>query len=180
MRRNLFICLLLAGITLAIYWPVRHYGIIDYDDPFYLTENAMIKSGLNGHSLWWALSGIVAANWHPVTSLSFVLDNQWFGVNPGAEHVVNVLFHAANAVLLFLVLQHITGFPWRSAVVAAVFAWHPLRVESVAWISERKDVLSVFFMMLTLWAYARYAQNKKTLNPQPSTTQWRWYFLRWA
>jgi tetratricopeptide (TPR) repeat protein len=116
----------------------------------------MVKSGLNWHSLAWALSSVVVANWHPVTSLSFVLDNQWFGANPGAEHVVNVLFHTASTVLLFLVLQRITGCPWRSAVVAALFAWHPLRVESVAWISERKDVLCGFFFMLTLWAYAQY------------------------
>jgi tetratricopeptide (TPR) repeat protein len=158
MRRNLLICLLLAGITLAIYWPARHYGIIYYDDPLFTTENAMVKSGLNWHSLWWAFSSVVVANWHPVTSLSFVLDNQWFGANPGAEHVVNVAFHTASAVLLFLVLQRITGCPWRSAVVAAIFAWHPLRVESVAWISERKDVLSVFFFLLTLLFYNRFAQ----------------------
>jgi len=159
MRRNLFICLLLAGITLAIYWPVRNYGIVYYDDPLFTTENAMVKSGLNWHSLWWALSSVVVANWHPVTSLSFVVTHTFGGANPGAEHVVNVVFHAANAVLLFLVLQRITGCIWRSTVVAAIFAWHPLRVESVAWISERKDVLSMFFFLLTLWAYARYAQR---------------------
>ena len=159
MRRNLFICLLLAGITLAIYWPARHYGIIGYDDPLFMTENPMVKSGLNRHSLWWALSGIVVANWHPVTSLSFVLDNQCFGLNPGAEHTVNILFHTASAMLLFLVLQRMTGAVWRNAAVAAVFAWHPLRVESVAWISERKDVLCGFFFMLTLWAWVRYAQR---------------------
>jgi hypothetical protein len=84
MRRNLFICLLLAGITLAIYWPVRHYGMVDYDDPLFLTENEEINSGLNWHSLWWALSGILVANWHPVTSLSFVLGHQFWGTNPGA------------------------------------------------------------------------------------------------
>ena len=156
MRRQLFICLLLAGVTLAIYWPVRHYGIIYYDDPLFVTENAEINSGLNWHSLWWALSGVLVANWHPVTSLSFVVTHTFWGANPGAEHLVNVVFHAANAVLLFLVLNKMSGAPWRSAMVAALFAWHPLRVESVAWISERKDVLSVFFMMLTLWAYAQY------------------------
>jgi len=159
MRLKIFICLLLAGVTLAIYWPVRHYGIVYFDDPLFTTDNAMVKSGLNWHSLAWALSSVVVANWHPVTSLSFVLDNQWFGANPGAEHVVNVLFHTASAVLLFLVLQRITGCIWRSTVVAAIFAWHPLRVESVAWISERKDVLSVFFMMLTLLFYTRFAQT---------------------
>ena len=159
MRRNLFICLLLAGITLAIYWPVRHYGMVYYDDPLFLTENAEITSGLNWHSLWWALSGILVANWHPVTSLSFVLGHQFWGINPGAEHLANVAFHAANAVLLFLVLNRMTQATWRSAMVAALFAWHPLRVESVAWISERKDVLCGFFFLLTLWAWVRYAQG---------------------
>jgi tetratricopeptide (TPR) repeat protein len=169
MRREPFICLLLAGVTLAIYWPVQHYGIIYYDDPLFMTENAMVKSGLNWHSLWWALSSVLVANWHPVTSLSFVVDNQLFGVNPGAEHVVNVIFHTASAVLLFLILQRITGCSWRSAVVAAIFAWHPLRAESVAWIAERKDVLSGFFMMLTLWAYVRYAQRQSKAEGRESS-----------
>ena len=166
----LFICLLLAGITLAIYWPVGNYEVVFYDDTFF-TDNPEVQSGLNGQSLVWAMTGVVAANWHPVTSLSFVLTHQIFGTNPGAEHLVNVVFHAANAGLLFLVLLRMTGLRrdgaassppagamWRCAVVAALFAWHPLRVESVAWISERKDVLCGFFMLLTLWAYARYAQ----------------------
>jgi cytochrome c-type biogenesis protein CcmH/NrfG len=166
MRRNLFIGLLLAGITLAIYWPARNYGIVNFDDPLIVTENAEIQSGLNWHSLWWALSGVLLANWHPVTSLSFVLDHHFFGTNPGVEHVVNVLFHAANAALLFLVLQRMTHFAWRSAMVAALFAWHPLRVESVAWISERKDVLSGFFFLLTLLMYAQYVEKSKVQSPR--------------
>jgi tetratricopeptide (TPR) repeat protein len=169
MRRQLFICLFLAGITLAIYWPVRNYGIVYYDDPLFVTENAEINSGLNWHSLWWALSGVLVANWHPVTSLSFVVTHTFWGANPGAEHLVNVLFHTASAVLLFLVLNRMTRAPWRSAVVAAIFAWHPLRVESVAWISERKDVLSVFFMMLTLWAWVRYAQGQSRVESRESS-----------
>ena len=168
MRRNLFICLLLAGITLAIYWPVRHYGMVYYDDPLFLTENEEINSGLNWHSLWWTLSGILVANWHPVTSLSFVLGRQFWGTNPGAEHLVNAVFHALNAVLLFLVLNRMTRATWRSAVAAALFAWHPLRVESVAWISERKDVLCGFFFLLTLWAYAQYAQGKPRVEGRES------------
>jgi tetratricopeptide (TPR) repeat protein len=143
-------------------------------------ENPEIRSGLTGHSLAWTMSGVVAANWHPVTNLSFVLGHQFWGNNTGAEHLVNALIHALNAVLLFLVLNQMTSAPgqmetrcrgswltgrsalpdWRSAVVAALFAWHPLRVESVAWIAERKDVLSVFFMMLMLLAYTRHAQKK--------------------
>jgi tetratricopeptide (TPR) repeat protein len=168
----LFICLFLAGITVAVYWPARHYGIIYYDDPLFTTENDMVKSGLNWQSVWWALSSVVVANWHPVTSLSFVLDHQFFGTNPGAEHLVNVLFHAANAALLFLVLNKMSGATWRSAAVAALFVWHPLRVESVAWISERKDVLCGFFFMLTLWAYARYAQKSKVQSPKSKVFYW--------
>ena len=193
MRRNIFICLLLAGITLAIYWPVRHYGIIYYDDPYFISETPEINAGLTGHSLAWAFTGVVLANWHPATNLTFLLTHQFWGANPGVEHLVNAVFHALNAVLLFLVLTQMmslrhddpqrpydspprtakktvnapitatapqAGATWRCAVVAAIFAWHPLRVESVAWISERKDVLCGFFFLLTLWAYARYAQKQ--------------------
>src|ERR1039458_8468837 len=138
MRRQLFIYLLLAGVTLAIYWPVRNYGIVYYDDPLFVTDSPEVRSGLNWHSFQWAMTSVVAANWHPVTSLSFVVNHQLFGINPGAEHLVNTGFHMANAVLLFLLLKRLTGGTWRSAMVAALFAWHPLRVESVAWISERK------------------------------------------
>ncbi len=170
MRRDLFIALLLAGITFALYWPVRNFDLIKIDDPSFLMVNPEIRSGLNGHSLVWALRGVVAANWHPVTNLSFVLGHQFWGYNPGAEHLVNAMFHALNAALLFLVLTQMMGLrsdkgmgattpqaqtPWRCAVAAALFAWHPLRVESVAWIAERKDVLSVFFFLLTLLCYTR-------------------------
>ena len=161
MLRQLFICLLLAGITLAIYWPTRNFDLYQCDDPLFLTDNPEIQSGLNGHSLVWAMRGVVAANWHPVTNLSFVLGHQLWGINPGAEHMVNVVIHALNAALLFLLLHRMTRLRWRSAVVAALFAWHPLRVESVVWIAERKDVLSVFFFFLTLLAYARYVEKDK-------------------
>jgi hypothetical protein len=106
-RRNLIICLLLAGITLAVYWPAGNYEAVYYDDTFF-TDNPEVQSGLNGQSFAWAMTGVVAANWHPVTSLSFVLTHQCFGTNAGAEHLVNVVFHAANAVLLFLVLVGLT------------------------------------------------------------------------
>ena len=178
MRLKIFICFLLVGITFALYWPVRNFDLILNDDPSFLTYSPEIRSGLNGHSLAWVMTGVVAANWHPVTNLTFILGHQFWGINPGAEHLVNAAFHALNAALLFLVLLRLTRCPWRCAVVAALFAWHPLRVESVAWIAERKDVLSVFFMMLTLWAYASYAQKKATLNPQPSTLNaQRFYWL---
>ena len=180
MRRPLFIALLLAGITLAVYWPAGTFEVVFYDDTFF-TDNPAVQSGLNGHSLRWALTSVVAANWHPVTSLSFVLTHQFFGNHPGAEHMVNVLIHAANAALLFLLLGRLTASQiilktparedarptgtatgtswWQCAVVAAIFAWHPLRVESVAWIAERKDLLCAFFFLLSLLAYARWAQG---------------------
>ena len=158
MRRNIIICLLLAGITLAIYWPVRNFDLICFDDPYFLTDSPEVRSGLNWHSFRWAMTSVVATNWHPVTSLSFVATHQLFGSNPGVEHLVNGVFHMANAVLLFLLLKRLTGGTWRSAMVAALFAWHPLRVESVAWISERKDMLNGFFFLLTLLFYTRFAQ----------------------
>ena len=159
MRRNFIIYLALAGITLAIYWPVRNYDLVYYDDFLFVTDNAEINSGLNWHSFTWAIFSVVAGNWHPVTNLSFVLDHQFWGTNSGGEHLVNVVFHALNAGLLFLVLSRMTNSFWRSAVVAALFAWHPLRVESAAWIAERKDVLCGFFFLLTLLAWVRYAQG---------------------
>jgi len=167
MRRDLILCLLLAGITLVLYWPVRTFDLIANDDPAFLLNQPEIRSGLNGHSLPWALTGVVAANWHPVTNLSFVLGHQLWGLNPGAEHLVNAVFHALNAALLFLVMVQLTRSSWRSAVVAALFAWHPLRVESVAWIAERKDVLSVFFFLLTLLCYASFAQKSEVRSQKP-------------
>ena len=161
MRRNLIICLLLAGITLAVYWPVVGYDYVRYDDPLFFLDVPEVQSGLNWHSFIWAWSSVVVANWHPVTSLSFVVTHQLFGTNAHAEHGVNVAFHMANAVLLFLVLMGLTGTVWRCAVVAAVFALHPLRVESVAWIAERKDVLCGFFFLLTLWAWTQAVTSGK-------------------
>ncbi|HSY74127.1 MAG TPA: tetratricopeptide repeat protein [Dongiaceae bacterium] len=163
MRRNIFICLSLAAVTLAVFWPLRHFGFVYYDDQLF-TDNPAVNSGLNWNSFGWAFSSVVVANWHPVTSLSFVLDHQFFGTNPGAEHLVNMIFHAANAALLFLVLQKISGATWRSAMVAAIFALHPLRVESVAWVSERKDVLCGFFFLASLLAYARFVEESKVEN----------------
>ncbi|MGD1087654.1 MAG: hypothetical protein ABR955_02880 [Verrucomicrobiota bacterium] len=173
MRRILFICLLLAGVTLAIYWPARNYDIVFLDDPLFVTDNPDVAAGLNWHSFVWAMTSVTAANWHPVTSFSFVLMHQFFGTNPGAEHLVNLFFHAANVVLLFLVLLQMTGATWRSAMVAAIFAWHPLRVESVAWISERKDVLFGFFTLLSLLCYARYAQQRSKAKFEPQVSAGR-------
>ncbi len=164
MRLKIFIGLLLTGVTLAVYWPARHFEMIDLDDAQFMDIDP--AAGLNGHGIHWAMTAVVMANWHPVTTFSFLLAHRFFGVNPGAEHGINIIFHAANAALLFLVLQRMTGATWRSGVVAAIFAWHPLRVESVAWIAERKDVLFMFFMLLALLCYERYAKRAKE-SPGP-------------
>lgn len=146
--------------TLAIYWPARHYGFVDYDDNDYVFNNPTVRAGLSGWGLVWSVVDQHASNWHPLTWLSHMLDCQLFGLRAGAHHMVNVLFHCANAVLVLLMLNSLTGAFWRSACVAALFAWHPLRVESVAWISERKDVLSGFFFLLTVWMYVLYVKKE--------------------
>jgi tetratricopeptide (TPR) repeat protein len=155
-QRKLLICLCLAVTTAAVYAPVRHFQFINYDDNEYVTGNAHVRGGLTAQDLRWAFVSSRAGNWHPLTWISHMADCQVFGLNPGAHHLVNVLFHIANSVLLFLVLSRMTTAPWRSAFVAGLFALHPLHVESVAWVAERKDVLSAFFWMLTIGAYVRY------------------------
>ena len=157
MRFKILISLLLFAITLAIYWPAAHFEKVNFDDPYFIANNEF-PPGINWLSLERAMTGVAVAYWHPITSFSFLVTYQFFGTNPGVEHLVNVAIHGANAVLLFLVLLRYTGAEWRSAAVAAIFAWHPLRVESVCWIAERKDVLFAFFMLLALLSYAEYAQ----------------------
>ena len=159
MSRPRLIALLLALVTLAVYLPVADNGFSCYDDDEYVTDNRMVQNGLTWAGIKWAFTTWHASNWHPLTWLSHMLDAEWFGLNAGAQHSVNVLFHAANAVLLLGLLLRLTGALWPSAFVAALFAWHPLHVESVAWISERKDVLSTFFALLALLAYTRYARS---------------------
>jgi protein O-mannosyl-transferase len=171
-----FICALLFFLTLAIYWPVHRYDFVEFDDPDYVFDNAVVRAGLTHWGLVWAFVDAHSSNWHPLTWLSHMLDCQLFGVNPGAHHLVNVLFHCANAVLLFLLLRSLTEKFWPGAFVAAIFAWHPLRVESVAWIAERKDVLSGFFFMLTLMAYVRYV--KWPAQPLPARKKWASLFPR--
>ena len=155
------ICLLLAAVTFLTYWPVLRHDFINFDDPDYVTSNSQVQAGLTWNGVVWALSTGHAANWHPLTWLSLMLDSQLYGMKPAGFHLTNLLFHIANSLLLFLVLRRMTGALWRSAVVAALFALHPLHVESVAWIAERKDVLSGFFFMLTLLFYARYAGKEE-------------------
>jgi protein O-mannosyl-transferase len=144
--------------VVATYAPVVRYGFVNFDDPEYVSDNSVVQRGISVAGLRWAL-GFHAANWHPLTWVSHMMDCRVFGVEAGGHHAVNVGLHVGAAVLLFLALARMTGAPWRSGVVAALFAVHPLRVESVAWISERKDVLGGFFWMLALLAYARYAER---------------------
>lgn len=146
-------------MTWAVFGQTVRYGFVNYDDPAYVSENRQVQAGLNWSNVVWAFTHVHSHNWHPLTTLSHMLDCQLFGLRPGAQHFVNVLLHSASVILLFIFLTNLTGSVWRSAVVAALFAIHPLRVESVAWISERKDVLSGLFFMLTLLAYLRYARK---------------------
>ena len=172
----LFICLLLIVVTLAVYWPVIHCDFLNYDDPAYFTSNTHVLTGLTPGNAVWAFTTGHASNWHPVTWLSLMLDAQLFGKGRVGPHLTNLLFHAANTALVFLLLRRLMGLRpnqsvgatapqaaaiWRSALVAALFALHPLHVESVAWVTERKDVLSAFFGLLSLWAYARYVEESK-------------------
>lgn len=146
-------------LTLLLFYPAIHFGFLNYDDPRYVTQNEHVKQGLAADSIRWALTGPHHSMWHPVTSLSHLVDVQLFGMNPAAHHAVNIFIHAINAVLLYYWLLLVFNLPGRALVVAALFAWHPLRVESVVWISERKDVLHTCFWLLTLIAYTRYVRN---------------------
>jgi Tfp pilus assembly protein PilF len=153
------ICLGLALITLALYWPVTHHDFINVDDPRFVTENPQVQAGLTWPGAVWAFKSVYTESWQPVTWFSHMLDCQLYGLNPAGHHVTSLLFHIANTLLLFLWLENLTKATARSAFVAAFFAWHPLHVESVAWVCERKDVLSAFFWLLALMAYTRYARK---------------------
>ncbi len=159
MSRPRLIALLLALTTLVVFLPAGRFSFLNYDDNDYVTDNPHVKTGLTSAGVKWAFTAFHAGNWHPLTWISHMADCTLFGLNPGAHHFVNILFHSANAALLFVLLVRLTGKIWPSALVAALFAWHPLHVESVAWISERKDVLSTFFALLTLLSYAKFARQ---------------------
>ncbi len=150
-------CFLLIAATLAVYFPALHNGFVNYDDPRYIIDNSHIQSGLNWQSVRWAASAFYESNWHPLTWISQAADISLFHLNPAGHHAINILLHALNALLLFLVLQNATGREWESFFVAALFALHPVNVESVAWASERKNVLSMFFLLLAFYAYGKYA-----------------------
>jgi protein O-mannosyl-transferase len=158
----------LACVTFIAFLPVLSAGYLNYDDGVYVAANPFIQSGFGWSTIQWAFTSDYAANWHPLTWLSHALDRQLFGPGPGGPHLVNLVFHVANSVLLLMVLNQLTGAVWKSFVVAALFALHPLHVESVAWISERKDVLSAFFFLLTLLVYVSYVRSNRSI---------RWYLL---
>jgi tetratricopeptide (TPR) repeat protein len=153
------ICVILAGLTWLVFGQTLWHDFINYDDPRYVYENTKITGGLSISGIAWAFTHIHSMNWHPLTTISHMLDCQLYGLNAGWHHFTNVLLHTLAAILLFLALQQMTNAVWRSAFVAAVFAIHPLRVESVAWVAERKDVLSGVCFMLTLLAYVYYTRG---------------------
>ena len=167
-RSALLICALLPVLTLAAFWPVLSAEFIHYDDPQYVTTNPHVLSGLKWENVTWALQSGYAENWHPLTWLTHMLDVQLFGLNAARHHLTNLLLHIASSVLLFLWLRMATGALWRSALVAGLFALHPVHVESVAWVAERKDVLSALFFMLTLMAYTAYAEGSSRRDEAPS------------
>ncbi len=158
-KRNVILSLLLALGTLTVYNPVIHNAFINLDDNNYVTNNQHVHAGLTSATVRWALTSFEVDNWHPLTWYSHALDWQLFGQNAAGHHYTSLLFHAVNAVLLFLLLQSATGFTWRSLMVATLFALHPVNVESVAWVAERKTVLSMMFFLLALLAYGWYAQR---------------------
>ena len=152
------VCVFLAAITWLVFGQTIRFPFINFDDSDYVLKNPHVSRGLTGEGILWAFTQTHAANWHPLTWLSHMVDCQSYGLDAGGHHLSNVLLHTATAILLFLVLRQMTGALWRSAFVAAVFAIHPQRVESVAWVAERKDVLSGLFFVLTIGAYVRYVR----------------------
>ena len=152
------ICISLFALTWVVYGQTLRYDFVNYDDPRYVYQNTRITDGINLANIAWAFSHIHSENWHPLTTITHMLDCQLHGVKPGWHHFTNVLLHSLAVVLLFVALHSMTNALWRCAFVSALFAVHPLHVESVAWIAERKDVLSAFFFMLTLLAYSHYAR----------------------
>jgi tetratricopeptide (TPR) repeat protein len=180
--------LALALVTLLLYLPVTWHGFINYDDPDYITENVHVQSGLSATGIQWAFTTWHASNWHPLTWLSHMLDCDLFALDPGPHHLGNVLLHTVNALLLLVLIYRLTGWLWSAAAIAALFAWHPLHVQSVAWAAERKDVLSTAFWFLTLLAYHAYARALKnrsrpgglqTAAALPAQTT-KWYGLALA
>src|SRR5580658_795595 len=158
-KRVVIFCLLLVATTLAFYNPIVHNTFTDFDDSVYILKNLQVQSGLTWNTVKWSFTTFHAGYWHPLTWLSHALDCQIFRLNPAGHHYINLLLHVANALLLFLLLRQATGLAWPSLVVSALFALHPINVESVAWVAERKNVLSMLFFLLALYVYDRYARS---------------------
>jgi len=163
-QNKLLISLFLIITILLVYWQVKNFDFIGFDDDLYIGENSQVQAGLTFEGILWAFSSFSSANWHPVTWLSHMLDCELYGLNPMGHHWTNLQFHMANTLLLFLIFYHMTQALWRSAFATALFALHPLHVESVAWVAERKDVLSTFFGMLAIWSYLRYIKHPRIIN----------------
>jgi len=166
MSRLRLIALQLAFVTLLVFLPAGRLGFVNYDDDDYLTANKVVQAGWTWAGVKWAFVTGYANNWHPLTWLSHMTDCELFGLNAGAHHFVNVLLHSANVALLFILLVRLTQKYWPAAFIAALFAWHPLHVESVAWVAERKDVLSTFFGLLSLLSYAKFVKLSQAKNPK--------------
>jgi len=166
-RLSLAIALALAALLVVVYWQVHSFDFINYDDNVYIQENPQVSAGLTRAGVIWAFATIDYFYWQPLTWLSHMLDCQWFGLRPGWHHLTNLFLHILNSLLVFFILRRLTGTQWRAAVAAGLFALHPLRVESVAWIAERKDVLSCFWFLVALGTYVLYVER-------PSSARYRW------
>ena len=163
-KQILLVCLLLTAAAIIAFQQLSQCDFINYDDDVYVTENIHIQDGITAQAIRWAFTTGYAANWHPLTWMSHMLDVQLFDLKPRWHHLTNLLFHIANTLLLFCIFHRMTKAPWKSAFVAALFAIHPLHVESVAWVAERKDVLSTFFWMLTMVSYIHYVEQPRLKN----------------
>ena len=163
MRNLVLICIALTVIILAVYVQVGNYEFVNYDDEVYVTKNPHVASGITGNNIVWAFTSVYGCNWHPITWLSHMTDVELYGMNPRGHHFTNVIVHTVSTLLLLFLLFRLTGALWPSAFVAALFALHPMHVESVAWVAERKDVLSAFFWFLTLIIYAEFAAKRKPM-----------------
>ena len=163
-NQRLIVALLLIAATLLVYAPIRGHQFLHYDDDNYVTGDVRIRQGVTWDNLLWALTAVEEVLWKPVTLYSHMLDVQLFGLNPAGHLLVNLLIHVVNVLLLFVILHRATGALWRSALVAGLFALHPLSVESVAWVAERKNVLSTMFWLLTMGAYVGYVRKPGRLR----------------
>ncbi|OGP49648.1 MAG: hypothetical protein A2Y79_04970 [Deltaproteobacteria bacterium RBG_13_43_22] len=170
---TLLVCAFLTALTLVVYWQVQYYDFIDFDDNMYILENLHVQSGLTGRSILWSFKTTYTTNWHPITWLSLMVDFDLYKMNPAGYHWTNLLIHIANALLLFVFLQRTTKEVWKSTLVAILFSIHPLNIESVAWIAERKNVLSTFFWLLTMMVYVFYREA-------PSLKRYIWVVLTFA